>query len=82
MILVNAASPVTACIETVWHDLDFFDRDVGRREGIESAKNAEPITVFFDEEIRHLTEGMDPGVGAPGAGNARWRSKKSRNRAL
>ena len=82
MIFVNTTPAVPARIERIGNELNLFDGDVRRREGIETAQNSESLKFFIDEKISHLADSMNPGIGATGTYDSRWRPKKSHNRTF
>ena len=78
----SALGAVPPRIERIGNQLNLFDGDVRRREGIETAQNSESLKFFIDEKISHLADGMNPGIGATGTDDSRRRPKKSRNRTF
>jgi hypothetical protein len=82
MVFVNTTPAVPARIERIGNELNLFDGNVRRRKGIETAQNSESLKFFIDQKISHLADGMNPGIGATGTYDSRWRPKKSRNRTF
>src|ERR687891_2367652 len=81
-IFINSAPSVPAGVEGIRHDGDGFDRDIVRGERVESALQPMPIRLSITEEISHLPQPMDAGVGPARTDDARGHAQEGPNGPL
>ena len=81
-IFINAGTAIAPGVKGIRDDLDFFDRDVSRRERVESALDAVRIETLVRMEIDDLPQRMHARVGAPRPCHTDGLSQKCQNRSF
>ena len=81
-IFIHPGAAVAARVEGIRDDLDFFDRDVFRRQCVESALDAVRIETLVRMEIDDLPQRMHARVGAPRPCHTDGLSQKCQNRSF
>src|SRR5262245_25818374 len=79
VIFVQPAAAIAPGIEGVGNNLHFPDSNVVGCERVERAANSVRVIDFRREEIGHLSERMNAGVGPSGTGYTGGRFEKGRN---